>query len=300
MSSSGILQQVAKIEKSKKRNATHFALCKGENIRYLIALDGGKKKISLNIATYSSKLSLLMKMLDYLPFQILSYIGMGYFCKVILHEEVLKQFLITKSESWNMIVGTYDEKQKVVLQCFSKKNQLTVFIKVGNTASEGEMITEIEFLSVMHNYQNFAIPEILGYQLRNERCPFNILITKEFFGDKVEPVLTEDIINIYREIAGDTIVINGIEYEFSHGDFAPWNIKKYGDRYTVFDWEHCGMRIRGFDLMHFATIIEIVINGKSLCDAFDIALQKIITLRPNFSINKHNFMEEFEKLRVQL
>ena len=75
--------------------------------------------------------------------------------------------------------------------------------------------------------------------------------------DKVEPELTEDIVRIYEELAGQKKVIDGVECEFSHGDFAPWNIKKNGKQYTVFDWEHCGYRMKGFDLIHYG--LELIV-----------------------------------------
>ena len=47
----------------------------------------------------------------------------------------------------------------------------------------------------------------------------------EFVGDKVEPILTQEIVEIYEELSKDKK--NGLE--FSHGDFAPWNLKRNGD-----------------------------------------------------------------------
>lgn len=45
MSNSGILQQAVKIKRVNRKQATHFALCNGDKIRYLIALKGGKKRL---------------------------------------------------------------------------------------------------------------------------------------------------------------------------------------------------------------------------------------------------------------
>lgn len=102
----------------------------------------------------------------------------------------------------------------------------------------------------------------MGSISRADGATFNIQITKEFVGDKVEPILTQEIVEIYKELSKDKK--NGLE--FSHGDFAPWNLKRNGDKYTLFDWEHCGYRMPGFDLMHYATIVQKVLNGKELSE----------------------------------
>lgn len=300
MSNSGILQQAVKIKRVNRKQATHFALCNGDKIRYLIALKGGKKRLSDNISTYSGKLGLLMKLLKYLPFAVLKNIKLGYYVRVELSPVIKNEVQRLNSDAWNMIVGTYDEKQKLVLQCYRKDKPLADFIKVGNKATEKEMLAEIGFLNEKHSYQSFEIPVILGSRILNSDCPFNLQITEEFVGDKVEPELTEDIVRIYEELAGQKKVIDGVECEFSHGDFAPWNIKKNGKQYTVFDWEHCGYRMKGFDLIHYATIVEMVIHGKTLEDAFDQGLKNIHIFEPGFSVDKKVFLDEFRRLRKQI
>lgn len=300
MSDSGILQQAVKIKRVNRKQATHFALCNGDKIRYLIAMKGGKKRLSGNISTYSGKLGLLMKLLKYLPFAALKNIKLGYYVRAELRPVIKDEVRRLNSDAWNMIVGTYDEKQKLVLQCYRKDKLLADFVKIGNKATEKEMLAEIEFLNEKHSYQSFEIPVILGSRILNSECPFNLQITEEFVGDKVEPELTEDIVRIYEELAGQKKVINGVECEFSHGDFAPWNIKKNGKQYTVFDWEHCGYRMKGFDLMHYATIVEMVIHGKTLEDAFDQGLKNIHIFEPGFSVDKKVFLDEFRRLRKQI
>lgn len=300
MSDSGILQQAVKIKRVNRKQATHFALCNSDKIRYLIAMKGGKKRLSDNISTYSGKLGLLMKLLNYLPFAVLKNIKLGYYVRVELSPVIKNEVQRLNSDAWNMIVGTYDEKQKLVLQCYRKDKLLADFIKVGNKATEKEMLAEIEFLNEKHSYQSFEIPVILGSRILNSDCPFNLQITEEFVGDKVEPELTEDIVRIYEELSGQKKVIDGVECEFSHGDFAPWNIKKNGKQYTVFDWEHCGYRMKGFDLMHYATIVEMVIHGKTLEDAFGQGLKNIHIFEPGFSVDKKVFLDEFRRLRKQI
>lgn len=295
MSDSGILLQTTDIKKTNKKAATHFALCNGSQLRYLIDLDGGKKKLSENIAAYSKKLGLLMYMINFLPLSLLEKTGIGYFARIRLHPEIEECRRNTKKPHWNMIVGTYDEKQKVVLQCFDNEGE-SEFIKVGNSATEEEMNVEISFLSDKRKYKSFDVPELIGSKLRSEGSEFNIQVTREFYGDKVEPVLNGEIIRIYLELSSDK---KG-NLEFSHGDFAPWNFKKNNGRYTLFDWEHCGYRMEGFDLMHYAMIIEVIINGKDFSEAFDIGLVNIKEHLPKFNIDKTAFLEEFQKLRTQI
>lgn len=300
MSDSGILQQAIKIEKVHRMQSSHFVLCNGDKIRYLIAINGGKKRLSSNISTYSSKLGLLMKLLNYLPFAVLKKMKLGDYVKATLHPTIEEEAQKLHPDAWNLIVGTYDEKQKLVMQCYSKNNPLATFIKIGNETTQKEMQAEIDFLKMKHTYRSFTIPVILASKKKSVDCPFNLQITREFVGGKVKPELTIDIVKIYREIAAQTKLIDGVEREFSHGDFAPWNIKKNGNQYIVFDWEHCGYRVKGFDLMHYATIIEMVIHGKSLENAFAEGLKNINKIEPDFIINKEEFLNEFEHLRKQI
>lgn len=295
MSDSGILSQVVKIEKTNKKLATHFALCNGSQFRYLIDLKGGKTRLSGNISTYSRKLRLLMQFIGVSPLFLFKWLRLGYFVKANLHPEVEKCRKDTKKESWNMIIGTYDEKQKLVLQCFNHDEEAD-FIKIGNALTEDEMNAEITFLNTRKKYLTFEIPELVDTKRRADGSTFNIQVTKEFCGSKVEPVLSQDIIAIYKELSKD----KECDLEFSHGDFAPWNLKKDKSRYTLFDWEHCGYRMKGFDIMHYATIIEAVINGKCFSDAFDSGLNNIRKFIPDFEIDKAEFLKEFMKLRTQI
>lgn len=295
MADSGILLQVIKVEKVSKNNASHFALFNGSQLRYLIDLNGGKKKLSGNISTYSMKLGLLMKWIYFFPLSYLEKAKLGYFVNVKLHPYIEECRKNTGKINWNMIIGTYDEKQKLVLQCFNKEEE-AVFVKVGNSATEVEMRTEYSFLYREHQYQSFDVPVLIENGNKTICQEFNIQVTKEFHGSKVAPILNEDIIRIYREISSEK---RG-NLTFSHGDFAPWNLKKVRDRYILFDWEHCGYRMEGFDLMHYAIIIENVINGKDVSDAIEIGLLNIKKYIPEFSIDKAAFLDEYKKLRMQI
>lgn len=295
MSNSGILSQVMEIHKTNRKAATHFALCNGSQLRYLIDVNGGEKKLSGNLSTYSRKLCLLMHMINFVPLVFFEKTGLGYFVNARLHPEVEECRKNIQKPHWNVIIGTYDKKQKVVLQCFDRDGE-AVFIKVGNASTEEEMNAEISFLRNKRKYTLFEVPELLNSKRRAEDAVFNIQVTKEFRGNKVQPILNQDIVRIYQELSGDK---KG-NLEFSHGDFAPWNLKKGNNKYTLFDWEHCGYRMKGFDLMHYATIIESLINGKDLSEAFDNGLINIRKYLPEFKIDKVAFLNEFKKLRKQI
>ncbi len=289
---SGILEQVVKIKKVKKMEATHFALCNGDKIRYLICLNReGKQRLSNNLSTYSGKLGLLMKVLPIIPFSMLSILKMGYFVEAKLEDEVDDVVSKTKTQRWNMIIGTYGPQQKLVLQCFIS-GEPAVFIKIGNEKTFDEMKNETNFLSGRHIYKSFTIPELVPIEIRENKLIYQA--TKEFIGKKVDPILTEDIVHVYKEIAATQ---SGVETEFSHGDFAPWNIKKTEDGYVVFDWEFCGMRMKGFDLMHYVVSIKMRLENKSLDDAFEEGLICINKYYDEFHIDKSSFLKEYLLLR---
>lgn len=300
MADSGILQQAIIIEKVNRKHATHFSLCNGDKIRYLISLNDGSRQLSKNISAYSGKLSVLMKLIVYIPFSLLKAGRTGYFVRVKLHPAIQEQVQRINCDAWNMIVGTYDEKQKLVLQCFSKKKLYANFVKIGNKATEKEMVAEMDFLKTEHHFHTFRIPKLLGFKEISATCPFNLQVTKEFNGCKVEPQINKDIVKLYKELSEQKKIIEGVEYEFSHGDFAPWNLKKDGSEYVLFDWEHCGYRMKGFDLMHYATIIEIVMNGRSLKEACETGLNNIRQFDTAFSVDIEAFQTEFQKLRRQI
>lgn len=52
--------------------------------------------------------------------------------------------------------------------------------------------------------------------------------------------------------------------------------------------------------MHYATIVQKVLNGKELSEAFDEGLKNIHQCLPYFAIEKEDFLKEFEKLRTQI
>ena len=71
-----------------------------------------------------------MQFINIIPFPILNLMKLGYFVKAELNKEVETCRQNIQKKHWNMIVGTYDEKQKIVLQCFNASENAD-FIKIG-------------------------------------------------------------------------------------------------------------------------------------------------------------------------
>lgn len=289
---SPILSQVAEIEPCAPSCATHFALCNGRRLRYLISTDGGCRPLVRSVASYGGKLALLLRLLPLLPFRMLAAAHLGFFAKVRLHaavRDVLPQGLL-----WNMLVGTYDAKQKIVVQAFPAGGGDCHFVKIGGEATEAQMTAEMHFLQERPSrFHRVQLPELLAVFYRAEGAPFNIQITREFRGSKVPLLLTEYIVALYREIAGEPQLIDGMLCEFSHGDFVPWNLRRTDKGYIVFDWEHCGMKPCGYDLVYFGVVMRLACRAMTFDNAFDAALADIRRFIPTFTMEKALFYRLF-------
>lgn len=313
MNMENILEQSLKIKKSTIKKSTHFAICNGDRIRYLVSLEKGKRKLVSIISSYSNKLLLLVKLLNLIPLNILKIIRIGYFVEVILDDEILEYINMVmeynyknRKYKWNMIVGTYNNKQKLVIQCFLKEN-ISLYFKIGNKNSAKEMISEIKFLEQKCKFNTFNIPKMLSSHIIDKNNKFNIMVTEEFIGDRVKPIFNSSIYEIYKEIstynASDTTKgrksINKITYQFSHGDFAPWNIKFNNGRYIVFDWEHSRYRFYGFDIIHYVFQIETLLNSKEQEEAIEIAISTLKKYEKDCNIDnevlKKAYFEECRK-----
>lgn len=290
---SGILEEALKLFPCLSGEATHFVLCHGEKMKFLIELKGGIAKLRKNIAPYNKKLTLLLKLLPILPWKALQKVGLGYFARVELHPQI--ESYIPADSKWNVLVGTYDEVQKLVFQCYTTDDKPCTFIKVGNKGSDIQMQREIEFLRKKQSFSTFRTPTLLGSSLLSEGCAFNIQATKELSGKKVPPVLTEELFRIATEIAGPTIMKDGTAYSFSHGDFAPWNIRKDQDAHTVLDWELCGLRPVGYDAAYFIIMADIALNKRNFDEAFQNAEEQLQRLSPNLKLDKALIQQEFTK-----
>lgn len=292
---SGIMEEAMQLRRCPAARATHFVLCKGSKLRYLIELRRGHIPLRRAIASYGGKLGLLVRLLRFIPYRLLSKTGLGYFAEVQLHPAV--EEMVPRGFTWNVLIGTYSNRQKLVFQCFGENlSAPSAYIKVGNSRSEVQMQTEISFLRAPHNFRLISLPKLLGARLRDEKCPFNIMVTEEFTGEKVAAKLTPEIYALYQELSAEPRIIEGREMVRSHGDFAPWNIRRQGKHFMLFDWEFCGWRPRGYDIVHFLTIIGMNLQGKNFSDAFDAALAQVQTYEPDIRLDKESFYREYAEL----
>lgn len=271
----------------EKKDGNYLAIYNDGKLRYLINIEKGisflsKQKLSSNIAAYSSKLSLLMKLLRWIPTKLLVICGIGKKVSLEIDCEIEKAIHIISKENYNcskvyynIIVGSYVEKQKMVLQCFSSEaSKPTIYLKIGDIHSEKELIAETEYLEKPIVTDTFISPE-LCYRSVQEGNRYNIQGTKEFVGETVLPEINAEIYSLYKTIIQsqpEMLDDEGNKVYFSHGDFVPWNIKKNNASYIVFDWEYCGFRFYGFDLIHFAWQIENKLNKKDVHQAFVAAI----------------------------
>lgn len=261
------IEDVLSIKDATQKQATHYVICNGGKIRYLIAVNNrcAKKRLAANISAYSGKLNILMKLLCILPYGVLSAMKLGKYVEVTLADQVKSVFEKLECDSWNAIIGSYVEKQKIVLQCFETDNgKEAIYIKIGGETSENEMMVETAYLKEPIKSSIFYSPKVLFAQNRKDGHPFNIQVTDEFSGEKVPPIMTEEIYQIFKEISKSKPEIqeDGVTKVFSHGDFTPWNMKKNGNKYVVFDWEYAGYRFYGFDLIHYLWQVENKLNKK--------------------------------------
>lgn len=291
---SGILSEAITITPCAKKDATHFVLCHKDRIKFLINLNQGIGHLRRTIAAYNKNLSLLLRVLPIIPKTILKTSKLGYYAHVDLHPEILN--FTPKDCLWNVFIGSYDSAQKIVTQCYNpNKRETPIYIKIGNTGSDIQMQREINFLNSGQQFSTFKIPELFKYSLLRDGAKFNIQVTKEFQGDRISPILTKKLFHVAEEIAGPTIIRNGVPYTFSHGDFAPWNIRQGKNGFIVFDWEHCGLRPKGYDAMYFIIMTEIALKQANFDKAFEQATNQIQLISPSLIINKELFFNEFSK-----
>lgn len=292
---SGIIEEALRMRRCAASQATHFVLCKGHKLRYLIHLRGGAAPLQRAVASYGGKLGVLLRLLRAFPYTWFARAGLGFFADVSLHPAVVE--MVPEGFAWNALIGTYSDRQKIVFQCFGGATSAPcVYVKVGNVRSEQQMQTEIAFLKQPHDYRLIELPKLSADRLRDASCPFNMMVTEEFSGAKVPPVLTPDIYALYRELSAETRVVGGETLVRSHGDFAPWNIRRMGERYMLFDWEFCGWRPRGYDLVHFLTIVGMNLEHRSFSDAYDAALRQAQVYEPDIRLDKEAFYREYAEL----
>lgn len=292
---SGILEEVFDLQRCEKASATHFVLCKGAKLRFMIHRRAGIVPLQRAVTSYGGKMGLLLRLLKTLPYSLFAWCKLGYFAQVTLNSAVASH--VPAGYEWNALIGTYGDRQKVVFQCFKANEKAPcLYIKVGNKHSEPQMQAEIRFLQHEYQFKRINVPKLLSFSFRGKDCPFNIMVTEEFTGEKVPPVLTPEIYELYKELSAETKTIDNQIMVRSHGDFAPWNIRKQGDRYMLFDWEFCGWRPQGYDLIHFLTIVNMNLKHMNFSDAYDEALATAQTYEPSLAMNKEAFFREYAEL----
>ena len=267
-----------KCKTSNVKDSTHIAIVNAGKIRYLIynnesLQSRARKVLSDNISSYSNKLNLLMSSLTFIPTIALKLIHIGTVVSVVLPEEIentMNEFVNGRwpNMKWgyNIIVGSYVEKQKMVIQCFTEnENDIPVYFKICSNNARKEIENETRFLSYPIHSDLFKTPKLCYSKLQRDGALFNIQVTEEFSGDKVEPELTPEIYRLFKEISSfkKKITSEGKQICFSHGDFVPWNMKRSKNGFIIFDWEYCGMRFYGFDLIHYLWQIHNKLMGQN-------------------------------------
>lgn len=300
------IQEALEIAEAPSKDATHFAITNGGEIRYLIDLNhkSSRRRLAKNISAYSSKLSLLLRLLIALPYRVFALLHIGKYVKVAPEQQIMEVLNELKLDCWNVIVGSYVDKQKIVLQAFcSEGNDKSVYIKVGGKSSDCEMQTETQCLQQLSDSDLYTVPHLLMAQSMKVGKRFNIQVTEEFGGERVPPVMTEDIYKIFTSIIASKPAMrdDGEIKVFSHGDFTPWNMKKEGSQYVVFDWEYAGYRFYGFDLIHFLWQVENKLNDQPEHEAFILAYQAASKLDSRVAAMSEEVLEKqyFDELTKQ-
>ncbi|MGH4119458.1 phosphotransferase family protein [Clostridium sp.] len=274
----GILDLLEEQICGSKDKWTHIAILNKGKVRYYIARDSSaKKNLVKTLSSYSVKHNLFSNLINLVPICVLSKVNKANFVKLNLDKRIenfINKNVIKNKYSYNVIIGTYGEHQKIVIQLFNETG--IRYCKIGNENTAKQMNAEIEFLKCS-NLKEFKTLELPTYVNSYRIDGINMLITKEFNGEKVYPNLNGAIYELFKEVISikrSIVNKNGSTMTFSHGDFAPWNMRKEGKKIIIFDWEYCGMRFYGFDIIHYSYEIQKLLNGKDHCDALEIAIKE--------------------------
>lgn len=309
-------ETAVKCKTVKQNKSSHLAIVNDGNIRYLISNKKGLRNrarcvLANNIASYSSKLGMLMRMLEFIPDWVLKYAHLGRSLSVELPQEVvsamhrvIKKRWPNKEWDYNIIVGSYVEKQKIVIQCFtSDVTDAAVYFKVCSDNAKAEIENETNYLKSPIQSKHFQNPKLCYSVLQKDGAKYNIQVTEEFRGEKVAPELTQEIYQLFQEIASFRMyeAENGKKIAFSHGDFVPWNLKHTENGYIIFDWEYCGMRFYGFDLIHYLWQIHNKLMGQDEKEAIRESIKIAKQYDKYLNSLSDEFIEEqyFVELRKQ-
>lgn len=257
---------------------THIAILNKGKVRYYIARDNNaKKNLVKTLSSYSIKHNLFSKLIHLVPISVLSKINSANFVKLNLDNRIegfINKNIMKNEYFYNVIIGTYGEHQKIIIQIFNENS--IKYCKIGNKNTNKQMHAEIEFLKY-NDSKEFRLLELPTYVSSYEIDGINMLITKGFSGKKVYPYLNDQIYKLFKDVISIKSPIvndNGSTMTFSHGDFAPWNMRKEKEKTIVFDWEYSGMRFYGFDIIHFTYEIQKLLNHKHHNEALQIAIKE--------------------------
>ena len=282
-------ETAVKCRSEKQGESTHLAIINNGNIRYLVSNRKGlrnqaRKALANNISSYSKKLCLLMRMLEFIPDCVLKFAHLGKTVSLELPTEVVNALFEVTEARWpnkkwdyNIIVGSYVEKQKIVIQCFTTNPaDSAIYFKICSDNARTEIENETNYLKSPIQSELFQNPRLCYSKLQKDGAKYNIQVTEEFSGSKVAPKMTSEIYQLFKQISASKVfeTEDGKKMSFSHGDFAPWNLKHTENGYIIFDWEYCGMRFYGFDLIHYLWQIENKINKKNIRESTIGAVKK--------------------------
>lgn len=299
-----------------KSKSTHLAIVNGGKIRYLVSnkqvlRNRARKALANNVSSYSQKLGLLMRLLTFIPDFALKLTHLGKTVSLELPEEVINAMSEVTELHWpnkewayNIIVGNYVEKQKIVIQCFTEDPaDAAIYFKVCSENARVEIENETNYLKAPIQSELFQNPKLCYSKLQKDGARFNIQVTEEFTGSKVEPELTQEIYQLFKEISSFQVyeTEDGKRMCFSHGDFVPWNLKYTENGYIIFDWEYCGMRFYGFDLIHYLWQIHNKLMGQNEKDSIKESIRAAKIYDEYLRSLSDEYIEEqyFAELRKQ-
>jgi len=206
--------------------------------------------------------------------------------------------------------GPTRPNRKPVLQIMDIDGNLLAFAKIGWDDSTKDMVrTEARALGELasHTFGHVKIPAVMHFgtwsdlvvlateplQISDETPPSDHLVSvalreiahhrgrsetslrsSEWLADITErswalSAPDKDLAQFIAKLAnlhGKTTVAVG----FGHGDWAPWNVSRVGNRLGVWDWERASAHTPiGLDLVHFHFQQEFHANGNNVGEAID-------------------------------
>ncbi|WP_040207152.1 hypothetical protein [Neobacillus jeddahensis] len=277
-------------------SGTHYALFNGSQIKYLIDKNDKNfyKNLLVNQNSYSFKHKLFKIIIKCMPVNLIRFLPNVKCCSIEINENLktnIKENLNKANKISNYILGTKGPHQKIVIQIITESGE-KIYIKAGNENVKELLLME----SYVYGYLKglgciFSTPNLLFTEI-NEDISLNAL--DEVVGEEAPLEFNNDIFTLYNDIS--KINLNNlrlenleIEFEFSHGDFAPWNIKRNKGKYIIYDWEYAGIRFRGYDIIHYVTQVENLIRKSSL----ELSIRKGVQVAKQYVPYLVNFEDQY-------